>query len=132
MCPLLLCANNGDVLCIHEINGHRTYLFFQSKPRVVIMGNELEITTKDEIVNFPLDNIAKFTFENGESTSVDSFRAMSYSIKNDIITSKGKISVFDMSGKVVAQSESGEVNLSKSPKGIYLIRTGNASFKYFK
>lgn len=132
MWPFLLYASDDEALCIYTKDGYRAFFYFQNKPKVVIKDNVLEITTNDETVKYPLDNFAKFTFEKDETTSIDTLQTTTYTIKSNIITTKGQISVFDMSGKVVAQSESGEINLSSAPSGIYLIKSSNASFKYLK
>ena len=132
MWPFLLYASDEEALCIHTKEGYQTFFFFQNKPKVVIKDNILEITTSDETVKYPLDKFVKFTFEKAETTSIDTLQATSYTIKSNIITTKGRICVFDMSGKKVAQSESGEVCLSSAPQGLYLIKTSNTSFKYLK
>ena len=125
-------ASNDEALCLYTKDGDCTYFYFQNKPKVVIKDNILEITTSDETVKYPLDKYVKFTFEKPETTSIDTLQATSYTIKNNIISTKGRISVYDTSGKVVAYSESGEVNLSAAPQGIYLINVNNTSIKYLK
>lgn len=130
--PSFIFASNEEALCIYTKDGCRAFFCFQNKPKVVIKDNILEITAGDEIVKYPLDNFAKFTFENEETTSIDTIKDTTYTIKSNIITTKGQISVFDLSGKVVAQSESGEISLTDAPKGVCLTKTKNVSFKYLK
>lgn len=132
MWPFLLYASDEEALCIHTKEGYQTFFFFQNKPKVVIKDNILEITTSNETVKYPLDKFVKFTFEKAETTSIDTLQATSYTIKSNTITTKGRICVYDISGKVVAYSESGEVCLSSAPQGLYLIKTSNTSFKYLK
>lgn len=130
--PLCILGSDNEALCIYTKDGYRAFFYFQNKPIVVIKDDALEIITNDGAVKYPLDNFAKFTFEKDETKSIDTLQTTTYTLKSNIITTNGQISVFDLSGKVVAQSESGEISLTDAPKGVYLIKTRNASFKYLK
>ena len=125
-------AYSDETVCIYTKDGKKECFLIQNKPKVIISVDGVEILTKNETVIFPLDKFSKFTFENIVPVSIDSRQVPIYSIKNDVISTKGNTIVYDVYGREVEQSLDGLIDLSIAPKGIYIVKTNSVSFKYLK
>lgn len=129
-------AEEPNSLCIHTKTGQQILFLLEDKPNVVINEDGVNITTfKNNVkyrVTYPLDNFSKFTLENVRTASVNDITTQSYKIENNVIKTKGTIFAYNPLGQLYSRSESGTMNLSSAPSGVYIIKTNNISFKYYK
>lgn len=130
LCPLYFYAE--DAVCIYTKDGQKEYFLVDNKPKLTISEQGVEMSTCGETMFFPLDKLSKFTIESIVLTSIETKLSPVYTIKYNIISTEGAIRAYDTQGRRVEQNSTGVIDLSKAPKGIYIIKTNSVSFKYLK
>ncbi len=121
-----------EAICIYTKDGSKETYFIQNKPKVIIAEIGLVIFTNEEAIVYPLGTFAKFTFEEVVQASIETIQTPVFDIKDNIISTNKSVKVYDVYGQIILDSTMGTIDFSTMPKGIYVVKTETASFKYYK
>ena len=126
--PIILFSIAGfaqNTLNIHQKDGEIFCCGFLEKPIVTYEGNTLKVSTKTVSIEFPLTELDELSFED-ELTD----------IKLQHIEKESNILIYNEKGvllkKIHNDSGISETNILEFPKGIYIIKKGNTTFKVLK
>ena len=116
-----------NTLNIHQKSGGVVSYAFSEKPVVTYTADGIHLSTSKVGVDYPLSNLEKFTFGDGDTNPVES-------IKADGVA--GDVRIYSINGvllKTVKQSE-GSVSFSTADlsKGTYIIKNGVTTYKITK
>ena len=116
-----------NALNIHQKDGTLISYVFAEKPKVSFADNKLVVTTSKTIVEFLISDVDKFTFEDIKT-----------SIEDDEIKVANACleywEVYTLGGKLVKKVKIIDDSnpMENLPKGIYIIKCGNVSYKIIK
>ena len=116
-----------NALNIHQKDGALISYVFAEKPKVSFADNKLVVTTLKTTVEFLVSDVDKFTFEDIKTP-----------IENDEIKAANASfeywEVYTLEGKFVKKEKitDGSTPMENLPKGIYIIKCGNVSYKIIK
>lgn len=127
--PIILFSIAGfaqNTLNIHQKDGEKFCCGFLDKPIITYEGNTLKVSTKNVSIEFPLTELDKLSFEDGLAD-----------IKlQNIERESSDIFIFNEKGVLLKRihNDSGilENKISEFPKGIFIIKKGNTTFKVLK
>ena len=127
--PIILFSIAGfaqNTLNIHQKDGEKFCCGFLDKPIITYEGNTLKVYTKNVYIEFPLTELDKLSFEDGLAD-----------IKlQNIERESSDILIFNEKGVLLKRihNDSGilENKISEFPKGIFIIKKGNTTFKVLK
>lgn len=126
--PIILFSIAGfaqNTLNIHQKDGEIFCCGFLDKPIVTYEGNTLKVSTKTVSIEFPLTELDELSFED-ELTD----------IKLQHIEKESNILIYNEKGvllkKIHNDSGISETNILEFPKGIYIIKKGDTTFKVLK
>jgi len=127
--PIILFSIAGfaqNTLNIHQKDGEIFCCGFLEKPIVTYEGNTLKVSTKTVSIEFPLTELNKLSFED-ELTDIK---------LQHIKRESSDILIFNEKGVLIKRihNDSGisENKISEFPKGIFIIKKGNTTFKVLK
>ena len=116
-----------NTLNIHQKSGGVVSYAFSEKPVVTYTADGIHLSTSKVEVDYPLSNLEKFTFEDGETDAVESVKAEGIA---------GDVRIYSINGvlvKTVKQSEgSASFSTADLPKGTYIIKNGVTTYKITK
>ena len=139
--PLLTSAQN--CLTIHQKDGKSFSYLFQEKPVIKYSDSDLVLTTTKVQVVFPIRSLAKFTFDDVD-TSISTVEKLdaSYKYSENVVWIKGTESqsvvlVYTIDGKMVETfitDENGDLvfSVDEFAEGVYIVRTESVTFKILK
>lgn len=78
---------------------------------------------------FAMDHL---TVETAPAASLVAAKASGLKYENNIASADGFIAAYDCAGRRIAASESGRIDLSSAPAGVYLIKSGDAKHKIIR
>lgn len=127
--PIILFSIAGfaqNTLNIHQKDGEIFCCGFLDKPIITYEGNTLKVSTKNVSIEFPLTELDKLSFEDGLAD-----------IKlQNIERESSDILIYNEKGILLKRihNDSGisETNILEFPKGIYIIKKGDTTFKLLK
>ncbi len=125
---LLLCtmvAMAQSTLNVHTKSGSVVSYNFSEEPTVTYTADGLHLQTKTVDVDYPLDDLDKFTFSKDEATGIATTKGTSDDVR-----------IYTLNGVLVhtAKAENGKSSFSMSslPAGIYVVKNGNITYKITK
>lgn len=127
--PIILFSIAGfaqNTLNIHQKDGEIFCCGFLDKPIVTYEGNTLKVFTKTVSIEFPLTELDKLSFED-ELTDIKLQHIEKGSSDILIYNEKGVLLK-----KIHNDSGISETNILEFPKGIYIIKKGDTTFKVLK
>lgn len=114
-------------LNIHQKSGGIVGYAFSEKPVVTYEGSNLVLNTTKVKVVYPISDLEKLTFDNGELAEIESVTM------SDV---KGKTFVYTSNGVLLKelQPEEGTTHLLLEglSNGVYIIRNGSTTYKIIK
>ena len=125
----LICAMSQafaqSTLNVHQKSGGTISYAFSEKPVVSYSGNSLVLTTAKVNVEYPLSNLDKLTFEDGEANAIDQ---MSMEAPADAVTH-----IYNISGVLVKSVEASKpISTDDLTPGVYVITNGKTTYKIIK
>lgn len=113
-----------NTLNIHQKDGAVVSYAFSEKPVVTYTGTGIHLSTSKVEVDYPFDNLLRFTFSDDVTIGIEQLRTTGAS---------DDIRVYDVRGmlvKTIRQSD-GTVGFSTNdlPRGIYIIKNGTTTYK---
>lgn len=142
---LTLLADNPKLrLIVWAKDGTKTYFDLAENPKTTFKDNDLVITCESMTVSYPLEQVIRYTYEL-VSTGVDNIsleKAVCISQCNDALTLKNlkpgtNVSLYTVDGKLVmahitGDSRSVTISLSERPKGMYIVKANDVTYKIMK
>lgn len=127
--PIILFSIAGfaqNTLNIHQKDGEIFCYGFLDKPIVTYEGNTLKLSTKTVSIEFPLTELDKLSFED-ELTDIK---------LQHIEKESSDILIYNEKGVILKKIHNDlgilETNILEFPKGIYIIKKGDTTFKVLK
>ena len=148
---LLLCSSVGwaasgtyVALKIHCKSGADVIILLDERPKVTFDKNDLVIATQTRMVNYPAEEVLKFTYLDELPVHVDNvtFSGMVFSFDDNKLMVQhlepnAAVTVCAVDGRILASGQSdaqGRVSLTlpEVPGGVYVVKTPSVTFKLRK
>ena len=143
--PLIASAQElKSYLVVWAKDGTKVAYALSEKPKIAFSETDLVITTQGVDVNYPLDNMSRFTYEANDETTIRDLKTDKVSFKLDgesllfmNPTPNSIISLHALNGKSVFSKTikaAGEYSfpLSNLNSGIYLVTVNGLTYKIVK
>jgi len=133
-----------EILVVWAKDGSQMAYALAEKPKVSFTANDLVITTNGVDVNYPLEELARFTYEYNQTTSITNLQTNeSLFILNDetllfpALRTNSTVSVFSLNGMLIFKKtirEDGEYAfpLSNLNAGVYMVNVNGLTYKIVK
>lgn len=124
---MALGARAQNTLNIHQKDGTVTSYGFAEKPVVTYTETGIHLKTTKVELDFPLANLEKFTFTDGETDAIEEVRTENTSDDVRIYNTNGVLL------RTIRQSQ-GKASFATDdlPRGIYIIKNGETTYKIVK
>ena len=148
---LLLCSSVGwaasgtyVALKIHCKSGADVIILLDERPKVTFDNNDLVIATQTRMVNYPAEEVLKFTYLDELPVHVDNVTqsGMVFSFDDNKLmvqhlAPNAAVTVCAVNGRILASGQSdaqGRVSLPlpEVPGGVYVVKTPSVTFKLRK
>lgn len=137
--------NNPTNLVVWAKNGTKVAYSLAEKPKVTFTGTDLVIKTKDVEVNYSLENMARFTYEEDNSTTVITniltdefpFKLNDGTLLFPSLKANSTVSIYSLNGilvfkKTVHQNGEYAFPLSNLNAGVYIVNVNGINYKIMK
>lgn len=149
---LLLCCTSGtwaqdamQRLVVWQKSGEKTYFDLTEEPETTFESGKLVIKTSKTTVTYQLSNVLRYTYE-GLMTAIGSpkmpegelvFRQGRDEMLFDGLADGTRLDVFTTDGRLLftRTARTGEttvVSLAGQPDGTYIVKMGDATYKFLK
>lgn len=148
---LLLCSSVGwaasgtyVAMKIHCKSGADVIILLDERPKVTFDNNDLVIATQTRVVNYPAEEVLKFTYLDELPAHVDNVTQsdMVFSFDDNKLMVQhldpnAAVTVCAVDGRILASGQSdaqGRVSLTlpEVPGGVYVVKTPSVTFKVRK
>lgn len=131
-------------LVIWVMDGSKVAYALNEKPKVTFSDSEMVITANGMEVNYPLDNLARFSYESDTDTTVRNlktgrvaFRLEGESLLFPGLEANSSVSIHDLNGmqvfkKTVRTTGEYYFSLSDLNSGVYIITVNSTTYKIIK
>ena len=135
--PLIGSAQTQQAV-LTTTDGQRVVFLLADKPVVTYDGSDVKVSSVNDTVLYPSNQVQKITLEIVEDTpnAINSLKdnETKFTIRNGQILVNGKVAVYTLDGKTVGESTVGTdgratLSVPYSHEGIYIIKLNNKSFK---
>lgn len=137
--------NNTQRLVVWQKSGEKVYFDLTEEPETTFEGTQLVIKTKTTTVYYQLENVLRYTYE-GTNTAIDGpklrpgeivFRQGVDQMAFDGLSDGTLIDVYTLDGKLLKSqtargSQQTVVSLASQPAGTYIVKVGDATYKFLK
>ncbi len=133
-----------NTLVVKLKNGAETAFVLKDKPNVTFEGTDLKVITEKEIVTFALSDVLRFTYIKKDPSGIDEkvVDPTKVDYKDGVLVisqlKQGAfVGIYSLDGKLLRQlnahhSGTYRLNLSELPKGVYLVKADNVTYKIMK
>ena len=133
-----------NYLVVWAKDGSKTAYALIDKPKVTFTENELIIFSKGVDVNFPLDDMDRFTYEVSDITAIRDLKTDEVKFKMDgesllfpALRANSSVSIYTLDGHQIFKKEiqiAGEYSfpLSNLNAGVYLVKLNGLTYKIVK
>lgn len=133
----------AQTLVLHHADGTTTDVELYTMPQVTFQNDKVLITSTILNMEYPKDNVLRFTYKGGTTTSVGKLKPNAdYKQKNDQIVFHGikaadKVAVYSANGirvpvRLVRNGSDVTLSLSSIPSGVYLLNVNGKTSKFTK
>ena len=131
-------------LVVWAKDGTQVAYALAEKPKVTITETDLVITANGVEVNYTLENMARFTYEDNTSTSITNLQTDESTFKLDgesllfpALNANSTVSVYSLNGtlvfkKTVRQNGEYAFPLSNLNAGVYMVNVNGLTYKIVK
>ena len=137
--------NNTQRLVVWQKSGEKVYFDLTEEPETTFEGTQLVIKTTKTTAYYQLENVLRYTYE-GTKTAIDgpklrpgeivfrqgadqmAFEGLSDGTRIDIYTLDGKL----LKSQTARGSQQTIVSLASQPAGTYIVKVGDATYKFLK
>ncbi len=134
---------SSQQLVVWQKSGEKMYFDLTEEPETTFEGTQLVIKTSKTTVFYQLENVLRYTFE-GPMTAIDGpklrpgeivFRQGADQVAFEGLTDGTRIDVYTLDGKKLKSltargSQQAVVSLAGQPVGTYIIKVGDATYKF--
>lgn len=137
--------NNPTNLVVWAKDGTKVAYALAEKPKVTFTETDLVITAKGVEVNYSLENMARFTYEEDNTTTAitnlqtgeSPFKLNGESLLFPTLKANSTVSVYSLNGALVFKktvSQNGEYafSLSNLNAGVYIVNVNGLTYKIVK
>ena len=145
MLAALCCGQQAmaQTLVLHHADGTTTDVELYTMPQVTFQNDKVLITSTVLNMEYPKENVLRFTYKGGTATSVGKLKPNAdYTQKNDQIVFHGiksadKVAVYSANGirvpvRLVRCGSDVTLSLSSIPSGVYLLNVNGKTSKFTK
>ena len=132
-------------LVVWQKSGEKVYIDLTEEPETTFENGQLVIKTTKTTVYCHLENVLRYTYE-GVMTAINTpkhrpgevvFQQGSDQMSFDGLADGTRVDVYSIDGKLLQtqttrSNESTVVSLAGQPAGTYLVKVGNATYKFLK
>ena len=131
-------------LVVWAKDGTKTYFDLAENPKTTFKDNDLVITSESMTVNYPLEQVLRYTYEL-VSTGIESIsleKTVRISQRGDALTLENlkpgtAVSLYTVDGKLVMAHAAGDsrsvtISLSDRPSGVYIVKANDVTCKMLK
>ena len=131
-------------LVVWSKDGTKVAYALSEQPKVTFTETELLVTTQSVEVNYPIDNMARLTYESGDETDIRDLKNDKMSFKKDgeallfpALKANSTVSIYSLNGKLEFKKTVmtyGEYSfpLSNLSTGVYLVNVNGLTYKIVK
>ena len=142
--PIGMLADSQNTLVVKLKNGAETTFFLKDKPNVTFEGTDLKVVSNKETVTLALSDVLRFTYVKKDASGIDETVVDPTEVSYDggvLVISQLKqgasVDIYSLDGKLLRQltahhSGTYRLNLSELPKGVYLVKADNVTYKIMK
>lgn len=142
--PIGMLADSQNTLVVKLKNGAETAFFLKDQPNVTFEGTNLKIVSQKETVTFALSDVLRFTYVKKDPSGIDETVVDPTEVSFEggvLVISQLKqgasVDIYSLDGKLLRQltahhSGTYRLNLSELPKGVYLVKADNVTYKIMK
>lgn len=137
---------DGQRLVVWQRSGEKVYFDLNEEPETTFEEGNLIIKTSRTTVSYPLTTVLRYTYEGGTITDVGQaavregevrFLQSSEGMAFDGLADGARLDVYSLDGLRVAtvQARKGQrtvISLDGHPAGTYIVKSGDATFKFLK
>ena len=137
--------NNTQRLVVWQKSGEKVYFDLTEEPETTFEGTQLVIKTTKTTAYYQLENVLRYTYE-GTKTAIDGpklrpgeivFRQGADQMAFDGLADGTRIDVYTLDGKLLKSqtargSQQAVVSLASQPAGTYIVKVGDATYKFLK
>lgn len=143
-CLMAKAEDNSLSLVVWAKDGTRVAYLLLEEPKVTFTETELFVTTNSVEVNYPIDNMARLTYETEDPTSIRNLKNNKTSFKMNgeallfpALKANSTVSIYSLSGKLEFQKTvqtSGEYTfpLSNLSTGAHMVSVNGVTYKILK
>ena len=133
-----------NTLVVKTKNGAETAIILKDKPNVTFEGTDLKVVTEKETVTFALSDVLRFTYIKKDPSGIDekAVDPTEVGYKDGVLVISqlkqgASVDIYSLDGKLLRQltahrSGTYRLNLSELPKGVYLVKADNVTYKIMK
>lgn len=133
-----------NTLVVKTKNGAETAFILKDKPNVTFEGTDLKVVTEKETVTFALSDVLRFTYIKKDPSGIDekAVDPTEVGYKDGVLVISqlkqgASVDIYSLDGKLLRQltahrSGTYRLNLSELPKGVYLVKADNVTYKIMK
>ena len=136
-------SEDSDALVIWRSNGEKIYYALEKRPKITLTTDELVLSTTDGQILWPLNDYTKCTFGILPTSILPVQEPQPvFTFTSSLLNASGLkpesiLFIFSANGTVMARKQAsgdGSLNIAFTewPKGIYIIRNENITFKFHK
>lgn len=137
--------NATQRLVVWQKSGEKVYFDLTEEPETTFEGTQLVIKTTKATAYYQLENVLRYTYE-GTKTAIDGprlrpgeivFRQGADQMAFEGLSDGTRIDVYTLDGKLLKSqtargSQQSVVSLASQPAGTYIVKVGNATYKFLK
>lgn len=143
-CIIAKAENNPTNLVVWAKDGTKVAYALLEKPKVTFTETELIITSNGVEVNYALENMARFTYEDNTATAITNLQTDESSFKLDgesllfpALKANSTVSVYSLNGalvfkKVIRKNGEYAFPLSNMKAGVYMVNVNGLTYKIVK
>ena len=138
-------AQDVQRLVVWQKTGEKVYIDLAEQPETTFAGGNLVINTQTNTISYPLKNVLRYTYE-GKATAISApklqpnevaFKQNGDMMVFDGLSDGAQIIVYSADGQQlsVQTAHGGQpsiVSFVGLPAGIYIVKTGDATYKFLK
>ena len=136
-----ICRAETDCIQITLANGETETIMLSSKPKLIFDSQQISVIYDGKTISIPLEDGLTVSHKDSKQTDVEEINCQGvyFSISDDGISCYGlsrdeSMSLFCGNGtllKIIEPDASGNASVSLPDSGLYIIRAGEKSFKFY-
>lgn len=143
-CHLISYAQSCQHLVVWQKTGEKVYFDLSENPRTTFEGGNLVITTPTLTVNYPVEQVQRYTYEFQQSDidNINLSKIVRIRHNNDVLYLENlkpdtRIFLYTADGKLLSSqkadsSQTITISLANRPAGVYFVKANDVTYKMLK